>query len=169
MNRQTIAILFLTAVRIFAADSEEDESRAYAAGISRLTTRVESFVADEIVHKLGRCEYPPARRYAIRDLDGDKKDDVLLITTFTLVSGGNYHESHLFVALSSQSTVQHLIVGGRGKREADRFQEGSLALFLQFRVWASSDPQCCPSLKTSEEIRIENGRLALKPFDEIRR
>ena len=172
MNRLLLLLLFCLA-RLSAADSEEEASREfhrkYAAAISALTTRLEVFVADEIVRKLGRCEYPAARRYAMRDLDGDKKDDLVLITTFTLANGGNYHESHLFVALTSQpERVQHLVIGGRGSREADRFQEGRMTLFLQFRVWAKTDPQCCPSLTTTEEIVVEDGRLILKPFDEIR-
>ncbi|HWA08567.1 MAG TPA: hypothetical protein VG838_03785 [Opitutaceae bacterium] len=144
--------------------------REYSARVSQLTSRLESFIAEELVKKQGATEYPPARRYLMRDLDGDKKDDLLLITTFEPLSEGNHHDGYLFAVLSSRpQEVQQLVIGGRGWRDADHFEENATRLFLHFKVWAESDAQCCPSLATTEEIIFEKGRVVLRPFDEIRR
>jgi hypothetical protein len=73
------------------------------------------------------------------------------------------------VLSSRPQEVQHFVIGGRGWRDADRFEESGTALFLHFRVWAKNDAQCCPSLTTTEEILFEKGRVVLKPFNEIKR
>ena len=152
--------------------AREANYRAFASAISALTTRLESFIVDDVVKKTGASEFPPARRYALHDIDGDKKGDLFLITTFEPLAGGNNHESHLFAVLTSRpNEVQHLVVGGRGSRGADRFvhSHNSLHLFLRFQVWAQTDAECCPSLSTTEEICLQQGNIVLRPFDETRR
>ncbi len=171
--------VILSAALSSAADSrvevEQEQARQanyrkYAAGISALTSRLESFIAEEFVKKKGASEFPPARRYAMRDLDGDNKDDLFLTTTIEPLTGGNYHESRLLAVLTSRpNEVQHILIGGRGWRDADRFHDSGQALLLHFKVWASTDSQCCPSLASTEQVYIEKGRVLLKPFDAIKR
>src|SRR4051812_19409722 len=79
-----VALALITSATLaFGADSriEAEQERArqanyreYAARISALTSRLESFIVAELVKGQGASEFPPARRYAMRDLDGDKKD-----------------------------------------------------------------------------------------------
>jgi len=146
--------------------------RAYAARVSELTSRLERYIADELVKKAGQDEYPPARHYAMHDLDGDHMDDLLLITRFGLLSGGNYEQSELLVALTTQpNKVQRLIVGGRGQRTGEQFSkdEGHRSVFLTFKVWAKTDALCCPSLTRTAEIRSTAGKVEVVELDAIRR
>lgn len=167
---KSLSLCALGSPTVFAADEEVEFYRNYAREISALTTRIESFIAQDVIPKGKFIEYPPARRYAMWDLDGDTKSDLVVSTTFEFTNGGNYHESHLFAALSSEpGRVQHLVVGGRGSRQADHFEETGFALYLHLRVWAKGDAQCCPSLMTTEEVVVEKGRLVLKPFETLKR
>lgn len=96
-----LIVIAATSLSSFAQSrpqAEEDKSyelnsRTYAAGISSLTSRMDSSVASELSAK-GATEHLPARRYAMRDLDGDGKDDLFLITTFEPQNRGNHYESH---------------------------------------------------------------------------
>jgi hypothetical protein len=146
--------------------------RDYAERISELTSRLENFIADELVKKAGQDESPDARRYAMHDLDGDQKDDLLLITSFGLLNGGNYSQSELLVALSSQAkNVQRLIIGGRGQRTGDHFfkNQDRRHAFVGLKVWAKTDAECCPSLVSSVQISFAHGKVELVEFDSIRR
>jgi hypothetical protein len=146
--------------------------RAYAERISELTSRLENFIAEELVKKAGQDESPEARRYLLHDLDGDKQDDLLLITAFGLINGGNYSQSELLVALSSDSPKVHrLIVGGRGQRAAENFTKSQdlRHVFLGLKVWAKTDAECCPSLASSAQVRFAHGNLELVELDSIKR
>lgn len=174
-----LGVSILLAISAFAAELSEAEiekerlaaHQKYAEQIGALTSRADSYIVSELVKKKGLLENPVARRYAMHDLDGDKKDDLLLIATFEFPTGGNAYECRLLVVLSSLPTeVQDLIVGGLGSRDADQFvEENGLHLFLRFRVWARTDAQCCPSLATTDEVVFAKGRVALQPFDAIKR
>jgi hypothetical protein len=153
-------------------DEGEIAHRRYALDVAALTTRLETFIADELVTKNGLCENPSAGQYAMRDLDGDHKEDLLLLTTFSPPPGGNYEESDLLVVLSSKPTeVQRIVLGGRGSREARQFlfDNGRRYLFIVFSVWAASDAGCCPSLSITEQVDCERGKVRLRSFDEIKR
>lgn len=157
------------------AQDEADESvwlRAYAKGVSALTGRIEDYIAKRLVDDLGYCETPQSRQYLMHDIDGDKKDDLLLITSFGLPSGGNYEQSELLVVLSSDPTnVRRVTLGGRGSRIAKRMfvDNGGLHVFITFSVWARTDAQCCPSLSSTEELVVESGKLKFLPYDQIKR
>jgi hypothetical protein len=83
-------------VEVEQARAREANYREHAASISALTSRLESFIAGELVKKKGASEFPPARRYVMRDLDADGKNDLLLSTSFEPLTGGNYHERRIF-------------------------------------------------------------------------
>jgi hypothetical protein len=152
------------------SDIEEEQERIrmaiyrkFASESSEMASRLEAFIAQLVKDDAG-YEHTPARRYAKHDLDRDGKDDIFLVTTFEPFTGGNYHESHFFAILTSKpKEVQHFVVGGRGKRVADDFIDSPEPFSLQFKVWAKTDAQCCPSLKSREQICIEKGRIVLKP------
>src|SRR6266498_4051457 len=66
----------------------------------------------EMVHVSREWEMAQFRAYRQQDIDGDRVDDAILLTTF---EHGNYWRRELFVCLSScRTTVLHTNLGGKG-------------------------------------------------------
>jgi hypothetical protein len=170
-----ILLVPMVGLRAEAEPSIDPDQEASLRRIARATTvltgRIEEFISMRLVGELGYSEFPPARQYLMHDLDGDGEQDLLLISTFGLPSGGNYEQSELLVALTSDPEVQRVTLGGRGSRIADRLftDNGSMHVFVGLRVWARTDAMCCPSLSSTDEVVVEHRKVVVKSFDEIKK
>ena len=60
-----------------------------------------------------------------------------------------------------------MLIGTSGRRIAYHFQDSGQAFYLHLKVWANSDSQAAPSLTSTEQVSLENGRVILKPFEAI--
>lgn len=160
---------------IASADQRLKSEKAnvgFGARVSTLTSRIEGFIAKDLVEKRGYDEIVESRRYTSFDLDHDHSPDVILITSFGNQVGGNYTDSSVLVALTSRpEKVFYVKVGGRGSRYAKRMYTVSsgLHLYVDFVVYGRHDAECCPSLRTTEELRFDEKENALVfiPYDQL--
>jgi hypothetical protein len=126
--------------------------------------RVETLVAS-YARKTNSDEYCQSRLYhTIDDLDGDGKDDFVLVFSLEL-KAGNYSAQYLAVFPSSHAWKPIVIkVGERGERYIDQIDvEEPRTLVLSTSEYLDGDAMCCPSGDGELRYRIENGKLKLVP------
>jgi hypothetical protein len=109
--------------------------------------RVEAVVA-ATVRATGGTEYCQSRLYhTTDDLDGDGRDDFVLVFAVEAAAGGNNSVQYLAVWLSgSHWTREVLKVGQRGQRSIEGIgvEEGP-TLVLETADYVRGDAMCCPS------------------------
>ncbi len=125
--------------------------------------RVERIIADK-ARKLQGHEYCQFRRYdSIEDIDGDTKDDFIVIYVVEGVHGSmNHFLQFMLVYLSSDPKGKPLEiqVGERGERSVeavDRVENGRI--ITKDQIWKSNDPLCCPSGRGQSIYEIKNKKL----------
>jgi hypothetical protein len=126
--------------------------------------RVEGLIAS-YARKTNSDEYCQARLYhTVDDLDGDGKDDFVLIFSLELKTG-NYSAQYLAVFPSSKQWKPIVLkVGERGERYVDQIDvEEGHTLVLSTSEYEEGDAMCCPSGDGELRYRIEKGQLKLVP------
>jgi hypothetical protein len=126
--------------------------------------RIETLIAS-YARKTKSDEYCQARIYhTIDDLDGDGRDDFVLVFSLEL-KAGNYTAQYMAVFPSSTQWKPIVIkVGERGERYVDQIDvEEGRTLVLTTEEYEDGDPACCPSGDGELRYRIENGQLKLVP------
>lgn len=112
---------------------------------------------------LGGQEYCQYRLYsALSDVDGDGRDDFIVVFTVEGQHGGtNDHASFLAVFLSSRGPARPLLieVGHRGERDPVSVEVDRRTIVLATREYLATDAACCPSGKGQAVYRVENGAL----------
>jgi hypothetical protein len=137
---------------------------APAAGEGAPTCRtasaeVESVIAEK-ARDLSMTEYCQFRRYdALDDVDGDGKDDFLVLFTLEGPGGGNHHVSFLAFFPSAGGPPSVVQTGQRGERDpvGVRVEHGKVV--LRTREYRTADPMCCPSGKGSLSYEWKDGSL----------
>ena len=124
------------------------------------TPEVERLIAEK-ARALAMTEYCQFRRYdALDDVDGDGKDDFLVLFTVEGPSGGNDHVSFLAAFLSTRPGRPILVeTGRRGERDPVSIEARRGEVALETREYLPSDPMCCPSGKGRVVFRLSGGRL----------
>ncbi len=127
--------------------------------------RVESLIAAH-ARAFHGVEYCQSRLYhTIDDLDGDGRDDFVLVFELENKDGGNNSVQYLAVFLSSRAWKPLVLkVGERGERFIDQVDvEDDRTLVLSTSEYEPGDPMCCPSGDGELRFRIDHGRL--KPVE----
>jgi hypothetical protein len=126
--------------------------------------RIERLVAS-YARKTQSDEYCQTRLYhSIDDLDGDGRDDFVLVFSLEL-KGGNYSAQYLAVFPSTTGWKPLVLkVGERGERFIDQIDvEEGRTLVLSTSEYEEDDAMCCPSGEGELRYRIEKGQLTLVP------
>jgi hypothetical protein len=125
--------------------------------------RVENYIVTK-TRQLQGHEYCQFRRYhSIDDIDGDNKDDFIVIFAVE----GVHHSmgqvlQFMLVYLSSQpkSKPLEIQVGERGERTVKNiFRAGKNKIVTNDEVWQESDALCCPTGKGKSTYEIQNEKL----------
>jgi hypothetical protein len=127
--------------------------------------RVETLIARQAraYHGVEYCQF---RLYhTIDDLDGDGRDDFVLVFSLEKNDGSNDSVQYLAVFLSSRAWKPLVLkVGRRGERFIDDIDvDDDGTLVLSTSEYERDDPICCPSGDGELRFRIEHGRL--KPVE----
>ena len=106
-----------------------------------------------------RCQF---RIYdSLDDIDGDSNDDFIVIFTVEGPEGANFHQSFMYVFLSSNKTAKPLFaqVGERGQRHPESVSGERGKIVITTREYLPKDPQCCPSGHGKVLFAVKDGRL----------
>jgi hypothetical protein len=124
---------------------------------------VERLIAEK-ARQLQGAEYCQFRRYhSIDDIDGDKKDDFVVIF---VVEGVRRNANHflqfmlVYLTSSPKNKPLEIQVGERGERSADniiRIEKNKI--ITKDQVWQAGDALCCPSGSGQSIYEIKNGQL----------
>lgn len=125
--------------------------------------RVEEIISQK-ARQLKGHEYCQFRRYnSINDIDGDGKDDFVVIYTVEGVHGSmNQYFQFMLVFLSSRinSKPLEIQVGERGERSAEGIMNVEKnKITVKEQVWQNNDALCCPSGGGQSIYGISNGKI----------
>jgi hypothetical protein len=150
-------LLFLSSVLSGRATSEQIFPSEKQADLREITLlSIETEIAD-ITHKSRDREMSQFRTYERKDIDGDRVDDAILLTTFE--HGMNWHRE-LFVCLSSSPhRVMHLNLGGKGEQLAEEVEIKDQTIIIRGKKHADGDAMCCPSQPFKSTFIAADGKL----------
>jgi hypothetical protein len=134
-------LLFLLCSVLSGCATADPPSRSEQQADLREATvlNIEKKIAD-MVHASRDWEQSAYRTYKRQDIDGDRIDDAVLITTFEFE---NRWRRELFVCLSSSpSNVMHMNLGGKGEREADDVDITNQTIIITGKRYAADDAMC---------------------------
>jgi hypothetical protein len=127
--------------------------------------RVESVIAAKV--RLARgTEYCQSRLYhTVDDLDGDGRDDFVMVFDVEAPAGGNDSVQYLAVFPSSTGWRPSVIeVGESGERFVDEIQvEDRRTVVLLTSEYVAGDPMCCPSGEGELRYRLVRGQVVPVP------
>ena len=110
-----------------------------------------------------KCEeYCQFRLYdALDDVDGDGKEDFIVIFTVEGPEGGNFHESYMYVFLSSSKDQKPQVVkvGERGQRDPASVSAQQGKIVITTLEYLPKDPMCCPSGHGEVVFSLKGGKL----------
>jgi hypothetical protein len=114
----------------------------------------------DMVHTSRDWEQARFRTYKQEDIDGDRIDDTILLTTF---EHGNGWRRELFVCLSSSPRhVMYIDLGGKGEREADDVDITNQTIIITGKRYGPDDAMCCPSLPYQSTFVVVGGKIVEK-------
>jgi hypothetical protein len=118
-------------------------------------------VIAERAKELSMSEYCQFRRYnALDDVDGDGKEDFLVLFTLEGPDGGNHHESFLACFPSASGAAASVVEAGeRGERDPVEIRVERGKIVLSTLEYRPHDPMCCPSGKGRVVFEWKDGRL----------
>jgi len=139
---------------------------AAAAGVPSCQTQsaeLEQLIAGK-ARALAMTESCQFRRYdALDDVDGDGKDDFLVLFTVEGPRGANDHVTFLAAFLSGKPASPIVVEAGRrGERDPIAIAARRGGISLDTLDYLPSDPMCCPSGKGRLVYRLEGGKLLLE-------
>lgn len=112
---------------------------------------------NDMVRTSGDWEDSEFRMYKQKDLDGDRVDDAILLTTFEY-DNSSYQE--LFVCLSSApQRVMHIYVGAPGDRTAESLEVTNQLIILRGQRYTAQDGMCCPSQPYESVFSIKGVKI----------
>jgi hypothetical protein len=139
---------------------------AAAAGVP--TCRTQSVELEKLIagkaSSLAMTEACQFRRYdALDDVDGDGKDDFLVLFTVEGPRGANDHVTFLAAFLSGKPGSPIVVEAGRrGERDPVAIEARRGEIRLGTLDYLPRDPMCCPSGKGRRVYRLSGGALILE-------
>src|SRR5262249_48609342 len=127
---------------------------------SGLTT-VKSFISHQAKTLHGE-EYEEARKVLRGDVNGDGKEDIVVLYTLEGFGGGNNYSQYLAVFLASGTTFRHAadtVVGGKRMRDADLTSVTGSTINLDTKEYRKNDPACCPSHAAKARYHLVGTKL----------
>ena len=107
-------------------------------------------------------EYEEARKIVRGDLNGDGKEDLVVLYTLEGFAGGNDYHQYLAVFVASGKTFQHAadtVVGGKNFRDVDLVSVTGPTINLDTKSYAKADPACCPSKVGKTKYHFAGNKL----------
>jgi hypothetical protein len=123
--------------------------------------RVEALIEAK-VKEAGGSEYCQARLYhTIDDLDGDGREDFVVVFSVEAAAGGNNSIQYLAVFPSVTQWAPVVVkVGQRGDRYIDNIEvDPGRLLVLLTSEYEPGDPMCCPSRDGELTYRLDKGQI----------
>lgn len=122
---------------------------------------VKSFISHQAKTLHGE-EYEEARKVARGDINGDGKEDIVVLYTLEGFAGGNDYHQYLAVFLASGTTFRHAadaVVGGKRMRDVELTSVAGSTINLDTKLYAKNDPACCPSHASKARYHLVGTKL----------
>ena len=136
------------------------------ASIAQTPTKpVDVVITDFIARqeeKEGATEYEEAREIGRGDLNGDGKEDAVVLYSLEGFDGSNLYLQYLAVFLSQGDALRyttHRIVGGKGKRSMALEGISGGKILLKTKEYRPGDASCCPSKKGRASFVLDMRKL----------
>jgi hypothetical protein len=122
--------------------------------------RVEQFIATTAKDGGGEenCQF---RLYqTLSDVDGDRREDFLVVFSVDGEGGGNSTTQYLAVFPTSTTWKPSIVeVGRRGNRQVRSLYVESGVIVLDALDYGPDDAMCCPSVRAEGRLRYAKGRI----------
>ena len=100
-----------------------------------------------------------ARRYFYGDIDGDRTNDLLLVTSLPLATGNYWSQDFILIRAAAPSQPILLKYGGKGGRSYEELSMDSKGIHVDALYYGKSDADCCPTIKKKVDIVLKGGAL----------
>ena len=110
----------------------------------------------------GAEEYEEARKFARGDVNGDGKEDAVVLYTLEGFHGSNLYSQYLAVFVSrggSLRYVTHRAVGGKDHRSLELDAVSGGKILLNTEEYRPGDASWCPSKKGRARFVLSRGKL----------
>ena len=104
-----------------------------------------------------------ARRYFYGDIDGDRTNDLLLVTSLPLATGNYWSQDFILIRAAAPSQPIFLKYGGKGERSYKDIYMDSTGIHVDALYYGNSDADCCPTIKKKVDILLKGGALVEQP------
>ena len=112
--------------------------------------------------KEGAEEYEEARKVAGGDVNGDGREDAVVLYTLEGFLGSNLYVQYLAVFVSRGGRLRYLThraVGGKGRRSLELDGVSGGKILLKTEEYRPGDASCCPSKKGRARFVLSRDRL----------
>jgi len=135
------------------------------ASIAQTTKPVDVVITDFLARqeeKEGATEYGEAREIARGDLNGDGREDAVVLYSLEGFDGSNLYLQYLAVFVNHGGGlryVTHRIVGGKGKRSMALEGISGGKILMKTEGYRPGDASCCPSKKGRARFVLDQSKL----------
>jgi hypothetical protein len=141
---------------------------ALAADLRELNHQVDKVVVRTKGKDTHAVEYRKARTIHFVDVDGDGVQDAIVFFTIEGMAGGNNYEQYLTVLKGQPSgflPLDTVLVGGGalGGASYERPTVKEKRITIQRTEYADEDSRCCPSIKSSITLVLQDSKLVKAP------
>ncbi len=122
---------------------------------------INNFIARQ-EKKESATEYGEARSVVRGDLNGDGKEDAVVLYSLEGHSGTNQYLQYLAVFANRGGRLQyvtHQVVGGKNEKSVQSVMIKAGKIYLQTKEYLPTDPGCCPTKEGRVRFILSRGRL----------
>ncbi|NOT48725.1 MAG: hypothetical protein HOP17_13375 [Acidobacteria bacterium] len=152
--KKTAFLIFTSFLFVFVfAFSSQAQTDAPPEVVKFLTRQAKAVDAEE---------YPEARKIVFADMNGDRKNDLVVLYTLEGFGGGNSYGQSIAVFLRKGNRYVLSVdktVGGKLSRNVELKRISGRTIYLDTMRWSKDDGGCCPSIKGKTRFVFSNGRL----------
>jgi hypothetical protein len=158
----SLAVLLLIIVR-WAFASQDDPGvasrRAATFHLLSLSQYVDKAIENWLKEHSQNEEDIGARRYYEGDIDGDRTNDLLLVTSLPLATGNYWSQDFILIRAATPTHPIILKYGGVGNRSYENLSMNSTGIHVDALYYGRSDADCCPTIKQKVEIVLRGDTL----------